>query len=101
MTYFDLCIWKFLQNKSLTELQLTLKIVCISRVANLSGLDSGVEVAELLKRWTGDVGVWFWDMDLTPGCGVPLPLILSKEKEKICIVLKTDEDTEVDAHHHH
>lgn len=42
--------------------------------ANLSGLGSGVGVAELLKRWIGDVGVW-----CLPGYGVPLAPILVKE----------------------
>ncbi len=54
--------------------------------ANLSaGLESGVEAAELLKRWTGDVGAW-----CLPGYGVPLPLILFKESKHKCVFLSKD-----------
>lgn len=36
---------------------------------------SAVEVAELVKRWMGDVGAW-----CLPGYGVPLALILSAQQ---------------------
>lgn len=69
------------------------KMFCVScgkvekeRDANLStGLESGVEVAELVKRWMGDVGAW-----CLPGYGVPLALILLKEGENKCFVLSRD-----------
>ena len=51
--------------------------------ANLSAcLESGVEGAELVKRWIGDVGAW-----CLPGYGVPLALILLKEEKNKCFVL--------------
>lgn len=53
-----------------------------SRNANLStALESGVEVAELFKRWVGDIGAW-----CLPGYGVPLALILFKKKKKMNVL---------------
>lgn len=48
-------------------------------------LESGAEVAELVKRWMGDVGAW-----CLPGYGVPLALILWKEEKNKCFVLSRD-----------
>lgn len=50
-----------------------------------TSLESGAEVAELVKRWMGDVGAW-----CLPGYGVPLALILWKEEKNKCFVLSGD-----------